>query len=347
MKYPRINQRPRQEIQSASYSGDALFSPGFASSPGPSTDRTRWILAHRGGRNAVSADRPYAFFVEEEAAEAGRTVRVATVFLTNRECPWRCLMCDLWKNTLADTVPAGAIPAQIDHALSQLPPADWIKLYNSGSFFDPRAIPPEDLPVIAGRVRRFQRVIVECHPVLVDESCVSFRDELQRPLEVAMGLETAHPEVLARLNKRMTLDQFARAAEYLRTRDIALRVFVLLRPPFLSEAEGVDWARRSIDFAFDCGAGVVAVIPTRTGNGALDELARMGEFTEPALESLEQVLDYGLQQQRGRVVADLWDLQRFARCPVCFSKRQERLHKMNLCQTRLPAIECPNCAHGS
>ena len=31
-------------------------------------------------------------------------------------------------------------------------------------------------------------------------------------LEVAMGLETAHPEVLAGLNKRMTLDQFSNAA---------------------------------------------------------------------------------------------------------------------------------------
>ena len=30
----------------------------------------------------------------------GGCVDVATLFLTNRECPFRCLMCDLWKNTL-------------------------------------------------------------------------------------------------------------------------------------------------------------------------------------------------------------------------------------------------------
>ncbi len=69
---------------------------------------------------------------------------VATVFLTNRECPFRCLMCDLWRNTLTETVPVGAIPAQIDHALLRLPPAKQLKLYNSGSFFDPHAIPPQD-----------------------------------------------------------------------------------------------------------------------------------------------------------------------------------------------------------
>ena len=79
-------------------------------------------------------------------------VDVATLFLTNRECPYRCLMCDLWKNTLTETVPIGAIPAQIDYALGQLPPARQIKLYNSGSFFDPHAIPPQDHPAIAAQV---------------------------------------------------------------------------------------------------------------------------------------------------------------------------------------------------
>jgi uncharacterized Fe-S cluster-containing MiaB family protein len=84
------------------------------------------------------------------AIASGAVVPVATIFLTNRECPWRCLMCDLWRNTLVDSVPAGAIPEQIEFALRQLPPARHIKLYNSGSFFDRRAIPPEDFPAIAG-----------------------------------------------------------------------------------------------------------------------------------------------------------------------------------------------------
>jgi archaeosine synthase beta-subunit len=85
---------------------------------------------------------PYAYLVEDERTAAGEIVPTATIFLTNRECPWRCLMCDLWRNTITETVPAGAIPQQIDYALERLPAARQIKLYNSGSFFDPRAIPP-------------------------------------------------------------------------------------------------------------------------------------------------------------------------------------------------------------
>src|SRR5206468_4223048 len=113
--------------------------------------RDEWIVAQRPSRNRVDPQIPYAYLVEQERAESGEVLEVATIFLTNRECPWRCLMCDLWRNTLADTVPVGAIPTQIDYALARLPRAREIKLYNSGSFFDRRAIPASDYPEIAER----------------------------------------------------------------------------------------------------------------------------------------------------------------------------------------------------
>ena len=47
----------------------------------------------------------HALFLEEELAASGRVVSSGTILLTNKECPWRCLMCDLWKNTLTETVP--------------------------------------------------------------------------------------------------------------------------------------------------------------------------------------------------------------------------------------------------
>jgi hypothetical protein len=314
--------------------------------PDIARDRDRWILSRRPARNAVDPLRPYAFVVEQERAESGEVVSVATIFLTNRECPWRCLMCDLWRNTLTESVPPAAIPAQIDFALTRLPPARQLKLYNSGSFFDPRAIPPEDFPAIAERVRSFERVIVECHPALIGKAALRFRDLLHGKLEVAMGLETAHPEALARLNKRMTLDQFARAAEFLRGHGIALRVFILVKPPFLDEAAAIEWARRSLDFAFDCGATVASLIPTRLGNGALEALAEQGEFSPPRLATLEEAAAYGVGLRRGRVFADLWDLEKFSACPGCFPARRDRLERMNCTQEIRPPVECSPCNAG-
>ena len=148
-----------------------------------------------------------------------------------------------------------------------------------------------------------------------------------------MGLETVHPEVLARLNKGMTLDRFRRAAEFLSREGISLRAFVLVGLPFLSEEESLHWACRSVEFAFDCGASVVSLIPTRAGNGALDALAERGEFSPPGLAAVEDALAFGLSLERGRVLADLWDLERLRRCARCFEPRAERLRAMNLTQS--------------
>ncbi len=112
--------------------------------PAEPAERTEWILAQRPQRTELDPAKPYAFFVEEECSSTGEAVPVATIFLTNRECPWRCVMCDLWKNTLTESVRPGAIPRQIAYALERLPAARQVKLYNSGSFFDLQAIPRED-----------------------------------------------------------------------------------------------------------------------------------------------------------------------------------------------------------
>jgi radical SAM enzyme (TIGR01210 family) len=319
-----------------------------AVSPYPKQARRRneWIVSERPARNQVDPQRPNGLMIEDERSESGEIVSVVTIFLTNRECPWRCLMCDLWKNTLTETVPRGAIPAQIDYALRHwgadagLKAARQIKLYNSGSFFDRRAIPPQDYPAIAQAIARFQRVVVECHPALVGDACLCFRDLLPGKLEVAMGLETVHPKVLPKLNKRMTLEQFARAARFLHQHKVALRVFVLVKPPFLNEAEALEWSKRSIDFAFDCDATVVSLIPTRLGNGALEALAANGEFSPPKLGTLEEAASYGIGLRRGRVFADWWDLETFSDCRNCFTARKERLRRMNDTQTVEPNIGC-------
>ena len=323
----------------------SILSTSQLTSPYPATnlERDQWVLQRRLERETLDPQKPYLFFVEQELSASGETPPVATICLTNRECPWRCVMCDLWRSTLTTAIPPGAIPAQIDFALSQLPEARILKLYNSGSFFDPRAIPVEDHSAIAGRANNFDRLIVENHPALVDDDCLRFRDRLKCGLEIAMGLETVHPDILPKLNKRMTLDQFSTAATFLRAHDIDLRVFVLVQPPFMQPHEAVLWAQRSVDFAFDCGATAVTLIPTRGGNGAMEVLAANQQFSPPRLETLEASFGYGLGLKRGRVFADLWDAEKIPACPVCRIPRIARLRHMNLSQINLAPVRCDSC----
>jgi uncharacterized Fe-S cluster-containing MiaB family protein len=143
----------------------------------------------------------------------------------------------------------------------------------------------------------------------------------------------------------MTLADFEAAARLLTGHGIAARAFILLRPPFLDEEEGVRWAKESIRFAFDVGVECCVVIPTRAGNGAMEELQRQGHFMPPRLESLEEVLEYGVRLGRGRVFADLWDVGRFASCERCGPARAERMQAMNLTQRPAPAVVC-SCEGG-
>ncbi|MBL9139637.1 MAG: hypothetical protein JNK85_27455 [Verrucomicrobiales bacterium] len=312
----------------------------------------------RPARPTLHPREPAGWLVESELGAEGRMVKSLTAFLTNRECPWRCVYCDLWKFALADSVAPGDVPAQLrrillEHAQRECG-GEQVKLYNAGSFFDARAIPESDDATIQGLIRDFGRVIVESHPALVGARCWRFRDGLaaasggQSVLEVAMGLETVNPKVLPQLNKRVTLETFARAAAALHRQGVALRTFVLVRPPFEEPAEAITWAIRSVDFAMEQGSTAVALIPVRGGNGALEALAARGQFHPPALIDLELAMDGAISvaRGRGRVFADVWDLARFADCPRCFDARRERLERMNRTQAVEPRVVCAECGGG-
>ena len=133
--------------------------------PAEADRRDRFVLDRRSSRPRHDPWRHQGLLVDEEPDAGGEIVRAATIFLTGRECPWRCVMCDLWRQTIEQDTPAGAIPHQMAQAIDELrarpgPFPAHVKLYNAGNFFDPRAVPVADYESIAGRLTNFSRVIV-------------------------------------------------------------------------------------------------------------------------------------------------------------------------------------------
>ncbi len=328
--------------------------------PATAAARDRFVLARRPARPDYDPWRYQGLIVEDERAANGDLIRMATVLLTGRECPWRCAMCDLWTFTTEADTPRGAIPAQLTAAravlASQGVPPGGMKLYNAGSFFDPRAVPESDYDDVGGALAGVPYAVVESHPALigprVDRLLASLGrsagpDGVPTRLEVAMGLETAHPVALEQLNKRFTLERFAAAARALEDRGVGLRVFLLISPPFVPDDAQDDWLLASVDAAFSCGAAVVSLIPTRTGNGALEALAAEGSFRSPDLDDVERSFELALPKAGGqrRVFVDLWEIERFATCPHCAQDRRDRLEAMNHAQRVLPGSRCQACGH--
>ena len=99
------------------------------------------MRARRGEKASVSPWRPLGVSHERERSLGGGLVESSAVFLVGRECPFSCVFCDLWRNTLDERTPRGAIPRQLEEALEEIPHRQRIKLYNASNFFDDLAVP--------------------------------------------------------------------------------------------------------------------------------------------------------------------------------------------------------------
>ena len=306
----------------------------------------RRIRGLRPHKPPVNPWRAHGTAIEEERRPNGALERALTIFLAGAECPFTCSFCDLWRWTIDGPTPRGALPAQISSALESLngmTRPDRLKLYNASNFFDRRAVPPEDVPAIASLVAPFAGVTVESHASMVGPSALELAQRINGRLEVAIGLETIHPEASARLNKRLELATFDRAAAFLGSNEIDLRVFVLLGAPHVPADESIEWTLRTAEYAVRRGASLVSIIPVRGGNGELERLQALGLFTPPTLSQLEISLDRCLTFAPGVVSADLWDIDRLVDCAVCGAARIERLRRINVTGRPEPEIECSVC----
>ena len=221
---------------------------------------------------------------------------------------------------------------------------DRIKLYNASNFFDPRAVPAEDILEIGELVRAFSGVTVESHASTIGERTLSFANAIGGGLEVAVGLETIHPIASAKLNKKLDLDRFDRAAGFLRDNGIDMRVFVLLGTPHIPDGESIDWTLRTVEYAAERGAAVVSVIPVRAGNGELERLQALGDFSPPTLDDVDEVIARCSHIANAVVTADLWDVDRLPASECCRALRVDRLRKWNV-EGRLNAsARCSACA---
>ena len=302
------------------------------------------IESLRPSRSPVSPWAIPKFLVAEEPDGLGAMVETTTLFLIGAECPFRCSMCDLWQHTTVEPTPPGAIPHQMDLALESIARTArpesrrWLKLYNASNFFDDRSIPIQDWERIAQRCRGFERIVVENHPNLCDRSIQEFANMLDGRLEVAMGLESIHPEAIARMNKSMSLSDFDRAVDLCRAFDVDVRVFVLLHPPGIDPQESVDWTWKTVRYALDRLVRHASVIPVRPGNGWIDQQIADGSYELP---SFSMVLDFFdcLTALPSRTVLefDLWDWGKIGgACNACREGMRSRIACFNETQRIAP-----------
>jgi len=247
----------------------------------------------------ASAERFVNQWVEPEALD-GKRVRAFVLILKTRGCYWAdvkgCSMCGYARDTLGRSATPEELGRQLAAALERYHGEPYVKVYSSGSFLDDREVDPESrLKMVKSFSGKAERFLFETLPEFVTTSTVEpLIRSFDGRIEVAQGLESADPTVLKRfINKGSTPTEYFEAADRLRSMGALAKAYLLLKPPYLTEAESKADVVRSIRAAqarFDS----ISVNPVHIQGGTVVEwLFRRGRYRPPWLWSLVDVMTDG------------------------------------------------------
>ena len=227
-----------------------------------------------------------------------------TIILNTGGCRWAraggCTMCGY----VAESVEGGSVAHEalmdqievcLEHEADNADePADLIKIYTSGSFLDEREVGAETRQAIAETFGDRERIVVESLPDFVDHEKITDFTDQGLAVDIAVGLETATDRVRHDcVNKYFDFADFEEACETAKEAGAGIKAYLLMKPPFLSEAEARD---DMIDSVRRCaaveGCHTVSMNPCNVQQYTMvNELFRAGGYRPPWLWSVADVLE--------------------------------------------------------
>ncbi len=225
-------------------------------------------------------------------------VKAGVLILPTRGCAWGlaggCAMCGYVYDSFP--TPPDRLLTDFKKAMDELGDVEYLKIFNSGSFFDPREIDRETSYRIFDEINRhprIRRVQVEARPEYLDRQALRRAAERLTPqLEVGIGFETVSDYIREKcINKGFTIEDFKRAVKTCIKEGVEVKAYILVKPPFLTEKEGIQDAVRSGYAAYKYGASRISLNPVAVHRDTLvEELWKRREYAPPWLWSLVKIL---------------------------------------------------------
>jgi len=237
---------------------------------------------------------PEALWKEDDQID-GERVRAMVVIFRTTGCWWSrkagCLMCGY--NQVSDpNITAEDLRAQLQGALARYEGEKMVKIYTSGSFLDDREVPPEVRTDIFEAFAPSERILFESRPEFVTDE--SLRTLPQAKVQVALGLESANDEVLAKsIRKGFKVADYEQAARCLTENQVPSRTYLLLKPLFMTERQAMDDTIRSIEFAAPFSESISINPLNVQRDTVVESFFRRGDFRPPWIWSLIEVLKAG------------------------------------------------------
>jgi radical SAM enzyme (TIGR01210 family) len=273
---------------------------------------------------------------EEDTLHHQPTPAFVVIFRTGG-CFWAnrsgCSMCGYFRDS-NPAISEQDIRQQLTGALSRYENQSLVKIFTSGSFLDTREVPaPVQQDILDAFFTQAQQISIETRPEFIDRV-----HDLHVPsgkrLEIAMGLESANDRVLEyAIAKGFTYEQWRSGAEQVIEAGHRLKVYLLIKPPFLNESEAIvdacESARQVGDIAHTISFNPVAI----HGYTLVDFLWHRGLYRPPWLWSVIQVLTRSANQLSCGIKCDVvaGGKQRGAHnCGACDAEILDAIHQYSL-----------------
>ncbi len=243
--------------------------------------------------------------IREEHFE-GVNYKRAVIYLMSNGCEWAlkagngCTMCGHLSRHTRKEEPIAAddylkqfrgVFDQIDFRRCPL-----LDLYNNGSFLNRNEIPHSartEMLKLINRNPDIRMLVLESRPEYIDQETIDDIHSLvpNKHVEIAIGLELKD-DLLRSIcvNKGFVLAQYNQAAKLI-TSKLKLRTYVMLKPPFLTEKEGIEEAVRAVEHAFAAGTTTVSLEACTIQAYTLAQyLAERNRYRPPWLWSIAEVV---------------------------------------------------------
>ncbi len=289
---------------------------------------------------------PTAVWKEDDMIGTDK-VKAMVAILRTKGCWWAfqkgCTMCGY--NVESDQgITIEDLRAQLASVKGKYSGEPMVKIYTSGSFLDEREIPSELRLEILGAFPQAQKIIFETRPEFVtDEALESLPKE---KVLVALGLESADDEVLRRsIRKGFTVADYVKAAENLRRHSIPVRTYLLLKPPFMTEARAIRDTSAAIEFARQYSESI-SINPVNVQSGTIiEDMWRRGDYRSPWIWSLVEVLKAGWKEGGPRLFSSpsgAGTLRGVHNCDKCDRKVLDAVQRFSFEQDPkyLDGLEC-------
>jgi TIGR01210 family protein len=221
----------------------------------------------------------------------GKISDAMVVIMRTNGCCWAktggCTMCG-YRQASVRGVTEDDLNKQLDAALSKYDGEQFVKIYTSGSFFDENEIPEAIRERVFREFSGCARILVESRPEFITTELM---EAMPKSLTVALGLESSDPDILKiSINKGFTHEDSRRAGLAVKNAGLMVRTYLLLKPPFLTEAAAIEDAVNSALFA-DEFSDEISINPLNVQKGTYAErLWRAGDLRSPWIWSLVEVI---------------------------------------------------------